>query len=339
MKRRAKRKLRAALETTVLGLTVLLSLASFDSGSSGGSSGGNSGCGGGGWVGDDRNSWAWPDEASIRFDAVGAGRFDAVRDVRVTAPVLWPLVEIYAHQTAVSIVAPIIVRGMHWRYHSKLSSATVQLLMGPQQVPVAVQRRITDRATGRLEITPLSPLPLDTDFILRFPSCDVFRPNIRCPEPIAFSTREAPRVIGLWRVEDTLLVVFSETMDPDTLSLSHGSFDLVFDDDGVERSVLSDLDPGNFSWSTDGSVLFIAPIEERPFHVLLGSEIRAMSGAPLDSDHDGVADGRAALLEVWPDLLKICAARDDYPEPCIGQEEADPESVTFTAPSNVEFDL
>lgn len=255
---------------------------------------------------------------------------DAPDRFEVTAPGLWPLIDLRDLDTAVSPEASFTLRGVHWRFFDGAGGPVVRLFAGPTQDPVGVEVELLSRASGRVTVTPVASLDEDTEYLLSISSCADLMPNMRCPPPTLFSTASAPRVTGLWRSGDTLIVVFSEPMDEESLVLAHGAVDLLFETGGERRSVVSDLNLADFAWQADGRIFSVAPITDKPFTLVLGPGVRALAG--------GAFDGTFAH-RVWPGLLETCHTRIDYPDPCISPADAAEEYVTFLAPFVPEFGL
>lgn len=144
------------------------------------------------------------------------------------------------------------------------------------------------------------------------------------PGSIGFRTGSAPRVTGLWRVADTMIVAFSEPMDPDTLSIDHTSFDVWWETGGDLESIATDLNLADFAWQTDGELFRVAPLDlPGAVLVVLSGDVRAATGVPLDGDRDGVPgeadDDFFDLVEFGQ--LPECFTREDVPAPCVRPEE------------------
>ena len=274
------------------------------------------------------------------------GEEEALYDV--TMPEVWPLVDVYDGQTHVPLEA-LRVRGVHW---DALGGDTTHLLEAQARSWFALLRAADQRPhpfsvdvdwleAGSVTVRPSGGLDPDTDYLLAVPDCELgLQPHVRCPPPLHFSTRSAPRPVSFWRVSDTLLIVFSEPMDPATLQLGHGAVDLVFEDEGVSYTVASDMNLADFMWSTEGRVFSVAPVSDLPVHVLLGPDVRGASGEPLDVDGDRQPDpGETFVHPLYPTLLPLCWTRADYPAPCVREDEAETIMQSYGAPLEVALDL
>ena len=151
----------------------------------------------------------------------------------------------------------------------------------------------------------------------------VDRPEL---EELTFTTRPGPRVTGLWRVDDTLLVSFSEPMDPETLELSQDSVDLLWDYNRQLLSAAKDRNLAEFIWDADGYLFRIAPLpDQASLWVKVSGNVRGLSGALLDGNGNGVPgepeDDFVELAE--PAALPTCYAREDHAEPCLSAEDAE----------------
>jgi hypothetical protein len=270
----------------------------------------------------------------------------------VEAPVIWPMKNLFDGQTNVARDLAIQVRGIHWDPLFAIEEgATIPVDSG--ELPWLSLNRADHDLTGHsflltldnlesgsVTIQPIDGLDADTDYFLSFPACEL-QPHVMCPAPIAFSTRSAPRVLGVWRAQATLIVVFSEPMDAATLDLAHDSVDLAFNDQGVTLSLVSDFNLAEFVWATDGLYFQFASITKKPFKLILGTRIRSMTGAHLDIDADGISDDTGVLVvPVEPDTLLTCTLRDDFPDPCVSPGLVRTgKTVEFVAPFEPELDI
>ncbi|MBT9558703.1 MAG: hypothetical protein IV100_21915 [Myxococcales bacterium] len=263
---------------------------------------------------------------------------------RVEAESIWPLRDVFDNQTGVDLVnVGLSVRGLHWTLTREPTPTWVRLYGGPRQVPLTVQASYGPETEGTATIT-LSPdqEPFD-EYFLVFPGCtsavgSPFMDHVRCPTvPLKLFPASAPQVIGTYRVDDTLFVVFSELMDGETTKLAHGAIDLVFRDGPVVRSVVSDLNLADFETSLFGNVFAVAPITATPFELVIGPTVVSRLGGALDINRDGLADpGRPFVHLVYPTLLDLCRSRADYPYPCISEEDASVTEHSFEAPIKVQ---
>jgi hypothetical protein len=263
----------------------------------------------------------------------------------VSAPRIWPVASLYDGQTAVSLDA-LRLRGLHWTIVDHVAPGRVlddpgwvALVRAADLAPHPFTAAVSERRAGSLDLLPVGGLDPDTDYLLAFPFCS-FMPHVDCPPPLRLSTASAPRVLSLWRAGDTLLVVFSEPMNPETLYLGHGAVDMVFEEEGQARSVVADLNIADFAWATEGPVFMVAPISELPFRLILGPEVRAATGEALRVAGDGhAAPGGTFVHAVTPTLLPVCHTRNDYPDPCIDEARAATVIETFQTPFDLDLGL
>ncbi len=151
-----------------------------------------------------------------------------------------------------------------------------------------------------------------------------YRPT---PELIHFSTGSGPRVTGLWQVEDTLLVAFSEPMATDSLRLASDSVDLLWEEDDRLHSVAAERNLAEFVWDYQDLLFRVAP---RPFNgsfwVKVSRTVMGASGARLDGDGDGtpgeITDDHLERVE---NTLPDCYSSPDRSEPCVLESEHESE--------------
>lgn len=266
-------------------------------------------------------------------------------DFSVSLPLSWPLRDLDDGRTHVPLDESLSLRGVHW----DVLPPEPQTMEGVETLPWLALLRAEDGSPhpfeleilsiegGTVDIHPVGGLDPDTDYVLVFPTCS-FQPHVSCPDPVDFSTRSAPHVQSVWRANDSLLVVFSEAMDPETLTLGHGAVDLVFEQGGETYTVVTDLNLADFVWGTTGRVFSVASISEIPFSIVLGPDIRAASSAHLDVDGDGGADeGLSFVHHVFPTELEVCLTREDYPQPCVSEAATDGGLLTYFAPIDVDL--
>lgn len=250
------------------------------------------------------------------------------------APRLWALVNVSAGQTGFSDDA-LEIRGMDWHRAASLHAGGtysdlpwLSLLAGPERAPAPFELTAVDPLRGRFALRPQGGFVPNTSYVLAFPTCDM-QPHIDCPPPTPFTTASAPRVLGLWRVETTLFVVFSEPMAPATLGLAHGSVDLRLQGGS---SVVATHNLSGYAWDTQGSVFRVGPLPEDASALILGSTVRSATGAALDVDGDGApeAPARGTAIPFYPPGLPECFTREDHPEPCLSREAAAVVNMGFT---------
>ncbi len=167
----------------------------------------------------------------------------------------------------------------------------------------------------------------DTDYVL-----DVDRVeshlvvNRIIPDALRFSTARRPQVTGIWRNEKTLIVSFSEPIDENTLTLSHQSFDVLWEADNDISSISSSLNLADFTWATEGHLFMLAPLGfVTSGWIKITGDVRAISGAYLDGNNNGIPGETDDdyVEEIMFNYLPICYAREDIPDPCIADEEID----------------
>ena len=168
-------------------------------------------------------------------------------------------------------------------------------------------------------------LDANSDYILDLGELVYYlRVSRQLPPPIHFSTRPGPKVTGLWRNEDTLMLSFSEPMDPDSLSLSQVSVDVLWNDKEL-HSIAADLNLADFVWETRGNLFMVAPVSSFGMvWVKVAGEVQGLSGGLLDGNGNGLpgepADAFLSEVLFMPDL-PACSARDDVPAPCINETD------------------
>jgi len=145
------------------------------------------------------------------------------------------------------------------------------------------------------------------------------RPEI---EPITFTTTSAPKVTGVWRTATTVIVTFSEPMDPESLYLSQSSVDLLWEADNDLHSMAADLNLADFTWQTDDDLFMFGPVDAEWFQsgwLVVSGEAQSKAGALLDGNADGVPGDvdDDYVTPVSLSHLPICYAREDIPMPCI----------------------
>ena len=214
------------------------------------------------------------------------------------------------------------------RAYGELPEGAVVLLtraLGNQPVPCAIEVEHT-----RTLVKPLAPLSPDADYELDAAPFVARTTSVRMAAfPIDFSTRAAPRVTGLWRVGATLMIAFSEPMDPDTLYLGHDSVDLIWEEDGELRSAATHHNLAGYVWETRGDLFALAPIsfaDDSGFGsltVMVAADVLGESGVPLDGDGDrrpGEVDDDY-FQDVTTTLLPECFTREDIPDPCVHERD------------------
>lgn len=169
----------------------------------------------------------------------------------------------------------------------------------------------------------------DTDYILDLsPLRQATETRRSVPDPIHFSTRHAPQVIGLWRNEDTLIIEFSEPMDPETLFVGQTSVDLLWKENGEIRSLAADTNIASYLWETRGTLFLLAPMDFEDVQlaacwIKVTVRVQSDEGTALDGDMDGrpgeISDDY--IWEFYPYMLETCFTREDIPHPCIRDQE------------------
>ena len=146
------------------------------------------------------------------------------------------------------------------------------------------------------------------------------------PFSLSFSTMSRPQVTGVWRVEDTLLITFSEPMDAESLSISQNSIDLLFEEnnafeEGKElRSIAADMNLADFVLEAEDDHLRFGPIPEIESGWLkVSRDVTAMTGVTLDGNGDAqpgqVDDDFVEAVNLLG--LPECYTRGDIPQPCV----------------------
>jgi hypothetical protein len=174
----------------------------------------------------------------------------------------------------------------------------------------------------RTVLAPLDPLEADHDYVLQLQGLAPYLQVRRwVPGDLHFSTRTAPRLVSLWRSEDTLLVLFSEPMDPATLRLGPGSVDLLWTDaDGAVISLAETVNLANLAWDTIDELFRLAPLDrDGPLWLTVAAAVESERGAPLDDAGDGSGGGVEddVVVRFFPEDLPTCATRSDIPDPCV----------------------
>jgi len=171
-----------------------------------------------------------------------------------------------------------------------------------------------------------APFAENTSYVLDLNALEGYlRVDRVAPGPIHFSTTHGPQVTGVWRNDDTLIVSFSEPMDPETLWLSQLSVDLLWEEDDELHSIASDLNLTDFAWETDGYLFLFAPVDwSGTVWVKVDRGVRGLSGGPLDGNGNGVPDEDDDYVsEVNLLTLPVCFGREDIPAPCIDQNDVE----------------
>ena len=165
----------------------------------------------------------------------------------------------------------------------------------------------------------------DTEYVLDLEALvDTVESNRLIPEPIHFRTGSLPRITGLWRNEDTLIIAFSEPMDSEDLFLGHESVDIFWQDDTELKSVVGDLNLAGFITQVDERLFMVAPADFLDTAwVKVSGLVEGEGGVPLDGDGDGEADGAGDdfLEEILLSDLPECFTREDIPAPCVAEED------------------
>jgi hypothetical protein len=167
----------------------------------------------------------------------------------------------------------------------------------------------------------LPPLAADTEYVLDLGPLEQRLSVERVvPDPIAFSTRAGPRVTGVWITGDTLVVSFSEPMDPGSLEIGHDSVDVLWEEDGDLHSIAADMNLADYVWATEGMLFKMAPFDApAEGWVKVSASARGAAGALLDGNGNGVPGETTDdfIVELFMDDLATCCAREDIPMPCV----------------------
>ncbi len=165
----------------------------------------------------------------------------------------------------------------------------------------------------------------DTDYILDLTEMGNLLMVIRTvPEPINFSTQSRPTVTGVWRIDDTVLIAFSEPMDNESLRIDPESVDLLWEEDGELHSISADLNLSGFVSEAQERLFMFAPITWGGMAwIKVSRHVRGRSGVYLDGDEDHIPGevGDDYLVELDLGLLSECYTRGDVPAPCVHQED------------------
>jgi hypothetical protein len=231
---------------------------------------------------------------------------------------------------------------------AEIAFDTVRLTVSNRDIPVKLEIKIYDA------YALLKPIKLDKDT-----AYSLYLTNLRnylavarkVPEEVSFSTAAGPRVTGLWRNEDTLIISFSEPMDSTYLSINQKSVDIIWEKEDELHSIASDLNLADFVWKTEGELFLISPysvLEERwtkEAHDTLGissalgiegvlrvqghwikiaRDVRGKSGILLDGNENGIAgENDDAFVARIAGSFPICYSRKDIPDPCVSGDEID----------------
>lgn len=170
-------------------------------------------------------------------------------------------------------------------------------------------------------VRPVEPLQPNTRYELDASvlagSAVTWRPP---PGVVEFTTRPGPQVTGVWRVDDTLMIAFSEPLESGALELAADSVDLLWECDAGLCSVVADRNLADFAWDNEDKLFRVAPIPDyQELWVKVSRSVTGESGALLDGDGDGntgeLDDDFLELVTVSD--LPICRASEDRPEPCV----------------------
>lgn len=189
------------------------------------------------------------------------------------------------------------------------------------------EEEVSQRVDVHDTYTLIEPLGLksDTDYILDIGGIyDYITIERDFVPPIEFTTRPGPRVTGIWRNDDTLIVAFSESMDESTLTIAQDSVDLIWEKDEDLHSISADLNLADFVWEADNELFLLSPVDIFDSAWLkVARHVRGDSGARLDGNANGIAGeaGDDYLVEIEPSALPICYMREDIPMPCVSEEE------------------
>jgi len=167
----------------------------------------------------------------------------------------------------------------------------------------------------------LPPLAAGTEYVLDLGALEQLLSVDRVvPDPVLFGTGSGPRVTGVWRTGDTLVVSFSEPMDPSSLEIGHDSVDVLWEEGDDLHSIAADMNLADYVWDTEGLLFKMAPFDfPDAGWVKVSASARGETGTPLDGNGNGlpgeVDDDFVAEFSMSD--IDTCCARADIPMPCV----------------------
>jgi hypothetical protein len=205
---------------------------------------------------------------------------------------------------------------------AKKAFKKVSLYRADTLSPVGLDIEIGDRTT----VINHDLLDENADYVL---DLDRLQYSLRSSrlyvDPIGFSTAKTPQVLGLWKNEDTLIVVFSQTMDAETLTIGHNSVDYFWEEDDELHSICSDLNLADFVWAAGGHIFMVASVDilVSPGWLRISGDARSTDGEFLDGNGNGIPGepDDDYLVELKVSDLETCYSRDDIPAPCVSEND------------------
>ncbi len=246
----------------------------------------------------------------------------------------WLVANLYDGQTAVDPNVVIVLNVGFQDFEAvdtpygvlpEVAEAHLTRVRNGEEVPVDVAVDV-----AQMRLYPQQPLSPNTRYELSLHDLRSAMTSRRMqPSPIQFYTGSAPRVTGLWRVEDTLIIAFSEPMDPDSLHLGHDSVDVLWDQDGELQSIASSHNLADYVWETKENLFLLTSIyfaDAEGFGkvwVMVAGSARGVSGVALDGDGDWISGevGDDFFEEVSTPYLPWCFTREDIPDPCVRENQ------------------
>lgn len=240
----------------------------------------------------------------------------------------WVVAGLYDGQTAVPTNQSfrLTVGSRDLRIATPALSSVIRLYRTEDRAAVPFEAKVWSAET---ELTVPGGLEPGTDYELDVGSLAGWLATVRVlpPGPIWFSTESAPRVTGLWRSGTTLIIAFSEPMNPAQIALGFDGVNVLWEQGGELLSLAGDRNLAAFDSLIDGPLFLFAPIT---FADTLGevwlrvaAGVRGLAGGTLDGDGDGspgeVEDDYLELLDTA--RLPTCFVRPDIPAPCVRPED------------------
>jgi hypothetical protein len=243
----------------------------------------------------------------------------------------WIVSNIYDGQTAVpqDITINLTIGSFDFQEDGEISGgrtrqALEEIRLYPEDDPsdlVALDFDIADETT----VIRFDMLASDTWYVLDLTGMDVEMTSDRdLPDPLYFRTGSAPQVTDIFRNEDTLFIVFSEPMDPDTLDLSHSGVDILWQEDDELHSIVYSLNLADFAYDAEARLFRLAPVTFLDdVWIKVSGNVRGESGVYLDGNRNDipgeVGDDYIAQVDIMS--LDTCVTREDIPSPCVAHED------------------